>query len=181
LQALDPYRTTQGPLLTRKASVTSRDTARPSATREERLPRSTSQNGGEDSASDYSDRNLSQLFSKRQSSSLRKNQNFESCRMRTSWPSIHTIRAMVARETLCGASPKNPTRKLGGVFCLNLQPANKYRTVPPLAHFATPIEADGKLLIGTQNSVVIYGDLWVTTVIDSYLPSTVLVHNRNPA
>jgi hypothetical protein len=29
--------------------------------------------------------------------------------------------------------------------------------VPPLAHFATPIIADGKLFIGTRNSVVVYG------------------------
>ena len=30
-------------------------------------------------------------------------------------------------------------------------------TVPPLAHFATPIAADGKVFIGTQNSLVVYG------------------------
>jgi hypothetical protein len=29
--------------------------------------------------------------------------------------------------------------------------------VPPLAHFATPIVADGKVFIGTQNSLVVYG------------------------
>ena len=37
------------------------------------------------------------------------------------------------------------------------QAANSRDTVPPLAHFATPIVADGKLFIGTQNSVVVYG------------------------
>jgi outer membrane protein assembly factor BamB len=35
--------------------------------------------------------------------------------------------------------------------------ANGRDTLPPLAHFATPIAADGKVFIGTQNSVVVYG------------------------
>jgi hypothetical protein len=30
-------------------------------------------------------------------------------------------------------------------------------TVPPLAHFANPIAADGRVFIGTQNSLVVYG------------------------
>jgi hypothetical protein len=30
-------------------------------------------------------------------------------------------------------------------------------TLPPLAHFAIPIAADGKVFVGTQNSVVVYG------------------------
>jgi hypothetical protein len=37
------------------------------------------------------------------------------------------------------------------------QAANGRDVVPPLAHFATPIAADGKILIGTQNSLVVYG------------------------
>ncbi|HEY3973647.1 MAG TPA: hypothetical protein VGM18_11620 [Candidatus Sulfotelmatobacter sp.] len=37
------------------------------------------------------------------------------------------------------------------------QAANGRDTVPPLAHFATPIAADGKVFIGTQNSLVVYG------------------------
>jgi len=37
------------------------------------------------------------------------------------------------------------------------QAANGRDTVPPLAHFATPIAADGKVFIGTQNSLVAYG------------------------
>ena len=37
------------------------------------------------------------------------------------------------------------------------QAANSRDTVPPTAHFATPIVADGKLFIGTQTSVVVYG------------------------
>jgi hypothetical protein len=37
------------------------------------------------------------------------------------------------------------------------QAANGRDTVPPLAHFATPIAADGKIFIGTQNSLVVYG------------------------
>jgi hypothetical protein len=37
------------------------------------------------------------------------------------------------------------------------QAANGRDTLPPLAHFATPIAADGKVYVGTQNSVVGYG------------------------
>jgi hypothetical protein len=37
------------------------------------------------------------------------------------------------------------------------QAANGRDTVPALPHFATPIAADGKIFIGTQNSVVVYG------------------------
>jgi outer membrane protein assembly factor BamB len=37
------------------------------------------------------------------------------------------------------------------------QAANARDEVPPLAHFATAIEADGKVFIGTQNSLVVYG------------------------
>jgi hypothetical protein len=37
------------------------------------------------------------------------------------------------------------------------QAANSRDTLPALAHFATPIVADGKVFIGTQNSLVVYG------------------------
>ena len=37
------------------------------------------------------------------------------------------------------------------------QAANGRDVVPPLAHFETPIAADGKIFIGTQNSLVVYG------------------------
>jgi hypothetical protein len=37
------------------------------------------------------------------------------------------------------------------------QAANGRDTVPPLAHFATPIAVDGKVFLGTQNSLVVYG------------------------
>jgi hypothetical protein len=37
------------------------------------------------------------------------------------------------------------------------QAANGRDTVPPLAHFATPIAVDGKVFLDTQNSVVVYG------------------------
>jgi hypothetical protein len=37
------------------------------------------------------------------------------------------------------------------------QAPNGRDTMPPLAHFATPIAADGKVFIGTQNSLVVYG------------------------
>jgi uncharacterized cupredoxin-like copper-binding protein len=37
------------------------------------------------------------------------------------------------------------------------QAANGRDTVPPLAHFANPIAADGRVFIGTQNSLVVYG------------------------
>jgi len=57
------------------------------------------------------------------------------------------------------------------------QAANGRDTVPPLAHFATPIAADGKVFIGTQNSLVVYGllnslaDLTGTSVTDP--PATI--------
>ena len=44
------------------------------------------------------------------------------------------------------------------------QAANGRDKVPPLAHFASPIVADGKLFIGTQNSLVVYGLLAQLTV-----------------
>jgi hypothetical protein len=37
------------------------------------------------------------------------------------------------------------------------QAANGRDTLPPVAHFATPIAADGKVFVGTQNSLVVYG------------------------
>jgi hypothetical protein len=37
------------------------------------------------------------------------------------------------------------------------QAPNGRDTVPPLAHFATIVEADGKIFLGTQNSLVVYG------------------------
>lgn len=37
------------------------------------------------------------------------------------------------------------------------QAANGRDTLPPTAHFASPIVADGKVFVGTQNSLVIYG------------------------
>ena len=37
------------------------------------------------------------------------------------------------------------------------QAANGRDTLPPIAHFATPVVADGKVFEGTQNSLVIYG------------------------
>lgn len=43
------------------------------------------------------------------------------------------------------------------VLYTSRQAANGRDTVPPTAHFATPIAADGKIFIGTQNSLVVYG------------------------
>ena len=43
------------------------------------------------------------------------------------------------------------------VLYTSRQAANGRDTVPPVAHFATAIEADGKVFIGTQNSLVVYG------------------------
>jgi outer membrane protein assembly factor BamB len=37
------------------------------------------------------------------------------------------------------------------------QAANGRDTVPPLAHFATPTAVDGKVFLGTQNSVIVFG------------------------
>jgi hypothetical protein len=44
------------------------------------------------------------------------------------------------------------------------QAANGRDTMPPLAHFATPIAADGKIFVGTQNSLVVYGLLPASSV-----------------
>src|SRR6266536_1273844 len=60
------------------------------------------------------------------------------------------------------------------------QAATGRDTVPPLAHFATPIAADGKVFVGTQNSLIVYGlltspnlpDLIETSVTNP--PATVL-------
>ena len=58
------------------------------------------------------------------------------------------------------------------------QAANGRDTLPPLAHFATPIAADGKVFIGTQNSLAVYGlfntlpDLTETSVTDP--PATIV-------
>jgi outer membrane protein assembly factor BamB len=43
------------------------------------------------------------------------------------------------------------------VLYTSKQAPNGRDTVPPTAHFATPIAADGKIFIGTQNSLVVYG------------------------
>jgi len=43
------------------------------------------------------------------------------------------------------------------VLYTSRQAANARDVVPPIAHFATVIEADGKVFIGTQNSLVVYG------------------------
>ena len=45
------------------------------------------------------------------------------------------------------------------------QAANGRDHVPPVAHFASPIAADGKVFIGTQNSLVVYGLLPELSVI----------------
>jgi hypothetical protein len=37
------------------------------------------------------------------------------------------------------------------------QAVNGRDTLPPLAHFANPIAADGRVFLGTQNSLVVYG------------------------
>jgi hypothetical protein len=45
------------------------------------------------------------------------------------------------------------------------QAANGRDALPPLAHMATPIAADGKVFIGTRNSLVVYGLFPVLSVI----------------
>jgi len=45
---------------------------------------------------------------------------------------------------------------LNTIYTSNQAP-NGRDTMPSLAHFATPIAADGKIFVGTQNSVVVYG------------------------
>src|SRR5439155_1757060 len=64
------------------------------------------------------------------------------------------------------------------------QAANGRDTLPPLAHFATPIAADGKVFVGTQNSLIVYRllplpglpDLTETSVTNP--PATVLDGSR---
>src|SRR2546428_7942701 len=64
------------------------------------------------------------------------------------------------------------------------QAANRRDTLPLLAHFATPIAADGKVFVGTQNSLIVYGllplpglpDLTETSVTNP--PATVLDGSR---
>jgi hypothetical protein len=55
------------------------------------------------------------------------------------------------------------------------QAANGRDTVPAVAHFATPIVADGRLFVGTQNSLLVYGLLasTTTTLSSGSNPSTV--------
>jgi hypothetical protein len=43
------------------------------------------------------------------------------------------------------------------VLYTSSQAASGRDTLPPLAHFATPIAADGRVFVGTQNSLVVYG------------------------
>ena len=64
------------------------------------------------------------------------------------------------------------------------QAANGRDALPPLAHFATPIAADGKVFVGTQNSLIVYRllplpglpDLTETSVTNP--PATVLDGSR---
>jgi hypothetical protein len=51
------------------------------------------------------------------------------------------------------------------VLYMSTQAANGRDTLPPLAHFATPIAADGRVFIGTKNSLVVYGLLPALSVI----------------
>jgi hypothetical protein len=62
-------------------------------------------------------------------------------------------------------------------------------TLPPLAHFATPIVADGKVFVGTQNSLVVYGLLPALSVtgggaqsgtVASTLPAPLIVQAADP-
>ena len=62
-------------------------------------------------------------------------------------------------------------------------------TLPPLAHFATPIVADGKVFFGTQNSLVAYGLLPALSVtggsgqsatVASTLPGPLIVQAADP-
>jgi hypothetical protein len=69
------------------------------------------------------------------------------------------------------------------------QAAGGRDTLPPLAHFATPVAADGKVFVGTQNSVVEYGLLPAlsitagagqTATVASALPVSLGVQAINP-
>jgi hypothetical protein len=60
---------------------------------------------------------------------------------------------------------------------ISYQAANGRDTVPPLAHFATPIAADGKVFIGTQDSLVVYGRLSTSSaMVATEHPSPLLQH-----
>jgi len=52
------------------------------------------------------------------------------------------------------------------------QAAGGRDTLPPLAHFASPIAADGKVFIGTQNSVVVYGLLSGSSALTTQMRSS---------
>jgi len=43
------------------------------------------------------------------------------------------------------------------ILYTSIQAPNQRDVVPPLAHFAGPIEADGKVFVGTQTSLIVYG------------------------
>ena len=69
------------------------------------------------------------------------------------------------------------------------QAANGRDTLPPVAHFATPAVADGRVFVGTQNSLVVYGlfpDLSVvggsgqSAAVASTLPLPLSVQAMNP-
>lgn len=51
------------------------------------------------------------------------------------------------------------------VLYTSAQAANGRDTVPPLAHFATPIAADGRIFLGTQNSLAVYGLLPTLSIV----------------
>src|SRR5579862_2237458 len=51
------------------------------------------------------------------------------------------------------------------VLYTSAQAVNGRDTVPPLAHFATPIAADGRVFLGTQNSLTVYGVLPTLSVL----------------
>ncbi len=69
------------------------------------------------------------------------------------------------------------------------QAANSRDKLPPVAHFATPIAADGKVFVGTQNSLVVYGLFpqvsptngnQQTATVASVLPTAVTVKATDP-
>ncbi len=75
-----------------------------------------------------------------------------------------------------------------GIYTSDQAPNGRDK-VPPLAHFASPIVADGKLFIGTQNSLVVYGLLSQLSVsagngqtggVNTTLPIALKVRSVNP-
>jgi hypothetical protein len=65
------------------------------------------------------------------------------------------------------------------ILYTTVQAPNGRDTLPPVAHFATPIAADGRVFLGTQNSVVVYGLFPALTVAAGNQQSAMVTQSVN--